>query len=117
MRDVGARMHAGIRATGDMQRDDFTRELFDRVFDRLLNRDVFDLTLPAGEIRTVIFNRQFPPRHNLLPTGKRAPRRKDAPSVAALPARWTLFNRNAPCPQATVNVSSNKVPGIEVLTP
>src|ERR1700710_720146 len=111
---LAERMHAGVGAPGAVQRDGFAAELFDRPFQNALDRLAAVLTLPAHEIRAVIFNENAIPRHrqpNTMPGGKAKPRKTSLASIADFPGRCRRVKRTAPSPQAMVSASSRMVPG------
>src|SRR4051794_18918544 len=105
MPDLTARVHAGIGAPRGMHDALLAGGALDRGLDRLLHRQPICLALPADEPRAVIFDDDLVAKHQWrgAPIGSRAPRRKLAASIGALPARCRLRSRTAPSPHDIVS--------------
>src|SRR5947209_17276649 len=105
MPDLTPGVHAGIGASRRMHDAPLAEDALDGCFDRLLHRRSICLALPADKRRAVIFDRQLVAIHQVrrAPANSRAPRRKLAASIGALPARCTLRSLTAPLPHAIVS--------------
>src|SRR4051812_32080167 len=98
----------------------FAGQFLHGFFQALLNGRAVVLALPAHKRLAVILDGQFPPGHgavSTLPMGSWKPRRKAAPSTAALPGRCTRVKRTAPEAHAIVRLASSRVPGAVPATP
>ena len=63
MRDLAARMHAGIGAAGALHQRLLARQRLDRRGERALHGELIGLDLPAAERRAVIFDGELVAGH------------------------------------------------------
>lgn len=66
MRALRESMNARVGATGAVHAQRLRTNLFERVFEPVLNRVAIGLALPSGETRTIVGNDQLEPRRHLV---------------------------------------------------
>jgi hypothetical protein len=113
MGNLAKRVNTRIGPPGTADGDSLPTKAPDRRLDRLLDRRMIILALPAGIAGAVILDIEAVARHQpiTVPCGTGVPRRNSSAASGLPPAFCKVRSRMAPSPQAIVSPSSSAVPG------